>query len=168
MTNVAIMPAVFERPVTSNSESISKSRLRYQGCLVTSSSKNMTSRDVYHFCSSKVDCIHTVHQFQPGRFLVLLNDMFDVSQLIRNCDKDGPYSIKPFDKESYQAWILRYLYNSKIVHDRPYKRLYSGYVIYGIILKPGDQKAQLRTICDMICVPGFRSFFEAINDFVIN
>ena len=108
MTNVAIEPAVFERPITSNSESISKSRLRYQGCLVTSSSKNMTSRDVYHFCSSKVDCIRTVHQFQPGRFLVLLNDTFDVSQLIKNCGKDEPYSIKPFDKESYQAWILRY------------------------------------------------------------
>ena len=115
MTNVAIEPAVFERPITSNSESISKSRLRYQGCLVTSSSKNMTSRDVYHFCSSKVDCIRTVHQFQPGRFLVLLNDTFDVSQLIKNCGKDEPYSIKPFDKESYQAWISRFYELDKTV-----------------------------------------------------
>ena len=113
MTNVAIEPVELDHYPVSTCSSLSTSHVRYQGCLVKA--QNVTTRRVYHYCSRKVpNCVRLVQQLRTNEYLVLLNCYHDVSRLIKQCDNDDLYSIKPFDKDTYQVKLLSQLHIKKL------------------------------------------------------
>ena len=114
MTNVAIEPV--DAPVassccTSSKRAHHRALMRYQGCLITAAQDDDTSRAVYQFCVAKLgssEQIRLVQQLSPSIFLLLLNHRFDVDHLVKRWGQHegGPYSIKPFDKDTYQALLV--------------------------------------------------------------